>query len=375
MQSDKEKSAVEIDLPEGVPPLLTLYFYIAGSCNLTCKHCWINPDLKENSENGKFLKPEYIRSAIQQAKPLGLRSVKLTGGEPLLHPQFREILTIIRDEELTCPIETNGTLIDDDMAQFLSSEKNKPFISVSIDGSNAQTHEELRGVEGSFLKTVNAVEYLVKHGIRPQVICTLNKKNIGELEEVVKMAEGLGCESVKFNLVQRIGRGDGYGERFGFTLEKALNIYQFVENTVVPSTRMRIEYDIPIAFYKIKRFLRGNLGKCNVFNILGILASGELSMCGIGATVPELVYGHTKNEDLKKVWCESAKLLRLRKNIPAEFEGICSCCIHKELCLGTCIANNYHRTGTFNSSHYFCEGMDKMGLFPQSRKTKGGNNG
>jgi SynChlorMet cassette radical SAM/SPASM protein ScmF len=370
MPSEKEKNnkTIKLDLPEDVPPLISLYFYIAGSCNLACKHCWISPNFVKNSKDGKFVKPEYISAAIKQAQPLGLRSVKLTGGEPLLHPQFREILTLIRNEGLSCPIETNGILIDEDMAQFLASNKNKPFISISIDGSNAKTHEELRGVKGCFKKSINAVKNLVKNSIRPQIICTLHQGNVSELEEVVKMAEGLGCESVKFNLIQKIGRGKGYGEQFGFTLKKTLALYRFVEDTVIPSTSMRIEYDVPFAFYPIKRFLKRSIGKCNVLNILGMLSSGELSLCGIGTTVSELIYGHTKNGDLKKVWCESPELTNLRKNIPAKFKGICNNCIHKDFCLGTCIANNYHRTGKLNSSHYFCEGMDKMGLFPKARK-------
>lgn len=371
-KTDAKKIENKLNLPKGVPPLLSIYFYISGSCNLACKHCWIDPDFKESPKNGNFVNTEYISSAIKQAKPLGLNSVKLTGGEPLLHPQFKEILTIIRKENLFCPIETNGILIDKDMAEFLAADKRKPFVSVSIDGSKALTHDDLRGVKGSFEKSINAIKYLVQNGIRPQLICTLHQRNISELEEVIKMAENLGCESVKFNLIQKIGRGKSYGQRFGFTLKKTLELYRFVEDTVVPSTNLRVEYDVPFAFYPIKRFLKKTLGKCNVLNILGMLSSGKISLCGIGTTVPELVYGHIKNGDLEKIWCENSELISLRKNIPAKFEGVCYNCIHKNFCLGNCIANNYHRTGKLNSSHYFCEGMDKIGLFPETRKKNSG---
>jgi SynChlorMet cassette radical SAM/SPASM protein ScmF len=365
---DNKKIGSELELPQGVPPLLSLYFYISGSCNLACKHCWISPDFAETNENGKFVKTDYIKSAIEQAKPLGLSSVKLTGGEPLLHPQFKKIFTIIRKENLFCPIETNGTLVDEEMAKFLSADKKKPFVSISIDGSKASTHEEIRGVKGSFKKSVNAIKHLVENNINPQLICTLNQKNVSELEEVIKIAENLGCESVKFNLIQKIGRGKGYGEKFGLTIKKTLDLYRFVEDIIVPKTKIRVEYDIPFAFYPLKRFLKSPLGKCNVLNIIGMISSGELSLCGIGNTVPELIYGHIKDGNLKKIWCEAPGLISLRKNIPDKFVGICNNCIHNNYCLGSCIANNYHTTGKLNSSHYFCEGMDKMGLFPKTRK-------
>ena len=85
----------KLDLPEGVPPLTSLYMYIAGSCNLACRHCWISPTYEPDNTKGQFLKLEYIKKAVTEAKPLGLQSVKLTGGEPMLHPQFREIVDYI----------------------------------------------------------------------------------------------------------------------------------------------------------------------------------------------------------------------------------------------------------------------------------------
>jgi SynChlorMet cassette radical SAM/SPASM protein ScmF len=372
MQFDEIKNPQDsglINLPEGVPPLTSLYFYIAGSCNLACKHCWISPEFKENPKEGKFVKPEYVRSAIQQAKPLGLNSVKLTGGEPLLHPKFKEILSIIREGKLSSPIETNGILIDEDMAEFLAADENKPFVSVSIDGSNASTHDDLRGVVGSFNKSINGIKYLVKNGIRPQIICSLHQGNILEIEEVVKMAESLGCESVKFNLIQEIGRGTSFKIKFGISIQQTLDLLHLVENSIVPNTQMRVVYDIPIAFYPIKRFLKRNVGKCNVLNILGMLSSGELSLCGIGTTVPELIYGHVKNNDLRKVWCENAGLLDLRKKIPEKLTGICYNCIHKDFCLGACIANTYFKTGKLNAPYFFSEEADRLGLFPDSRRS------
>ncbi len=42
----KPATARKLDLPEGVPPLTSLYMYIAGSCNLACRHCWISPTMR-----------------------------------------------------------------------------------------------------------------------------------------------------------------------------------------------------------------------------------------------------------------------------------------------------------------------------------------
>ena len=72
--------------------LRSIYFYLAEGCNLRCRHCWINPKYQSEDRSYPVLSLEVFRSVITQAKPLGLSSVKLTGGEPLLHPRIEDIL-------------------------------------------------------------------------------------------------------------------------------------------------------------------------------------------------------------------------------------------------------------------------------------------
>lgn len=211
----------KLNLPKGVPPLTSLYMYIAGSCNLACRHCWIEPDYQATDQNGKFIKLAHLKKAIRQAKALGLGSVKLTGGEPTLHPQFRAIVDYIESQKVSMLMESNGILIDDEMARFLKAKKHFGFVSVSLDGAKAETHDWLRGVKGSYKKAVAGIKSLVKAGFQPQMICTLHKGNVAELEDVVKLARRLGCGSVKFNHVQHMGRGDRFAEKNGFKVREA----------------------------------------------------------------------------------------------------------------------------------------------------------
>jgi len=360
---------VKLDLPKGIPPLTSLYLYISGSCNLACKHCWISPEFAQTSENGKFVKPEYIKNAIIQAKPLGLYSVKLTGGEPLLHPEFESIVDILEKENIVFHMETNGILLEKDMVELLKNRKRKPFISVSVDGAHAETHEELRGVKGSFDQTIEGIKKLVGNGFSPQLICTLHKGNVSEVDDVVILAKKIGCGSVKFNPVQQIGRGDEYCREYGLKVSEIIEINQQVEKKLIQNNNLKIYFDIPFAFYPIRRLI-SDKSRCSMLNILGMLSGGELSLCGIGTTVPELIYGHIKDNNLREVWCESPGLHLLREQVPEKLEGICSQCIHKYFCLGNCVANTYYRTQKLNASYGFCEQAEKLNLFPYSRKNQ-----
>jgi len=365
----RNSDARELNLPQGVPPLTSLYLYIAGTCNLACLHCWITPGFSPDGNGGQFLKLEYVEKAIREAIPLGLNSVKLTGGEPALHPRFREIVSSASKANLRINIETNGTLINEDLANFLSI-KSVSFVSVSIDGSTAKVHDGLRMVEGSHRQALEGIKALVKAGFSPQLICTLHQGNAFQLLEVVNLAESLGCGSVKFNHVQRIGRGERFAIENGLEITEIVQLYQRVEDELQPKSRIPIFFAVPIAFFPIQKLLDDSLNRCNVKNILGLLASGELSMCGIGVNVPELIYGHIETDNLREVWIRHPGLIKLREQVPAQFEGICAQCLHRKICLGYCIAQNYHTSGKLTAPFNFCENAAELGLFPHSRLFK-----
>ncbi|MGB2963635.1 MAG: radical SAM protein [Anaerolineales bacterium] len=362
-----KKDYPPLDLPEGIPPLSSLYLYIARSCNLACSHCWIEPMFDPNGTKGQFIKIEYVEKAIREALPLGLRSVKLTGGEPTLHPQFRELINLLHLAQLDIKIETNGMLMDDPLALFLQ-ENGISFISVSLDGATAEVHDALRGVSGSFERVLMGIASLAQVGYHPQVICTLHKGNIHEMVDFVKLANHLGCGSIKFNHVQRNGRGERFAEKQGLDVDELINLYRVVEKELVPNSLIPIFFDIPFAFVPINKLLTAQLGRCNVHNILGVLAGGELSLCGIGITVPELLFGQIEQDDLRDVWCSTEGLTQLRELIPTQLEGICGQCILRNLCQGECVANNFHISGRLNAPYYFCDQAENLGLFPKLRK-------
>jgi len=357
-------------LPPGVPLLTSLYLYVAGSCNLACRHCWIAPSFIPGGNGGSFLKLEHIHKAVREAAPLGLRSVKLTGGEPTLHPQFCDIVSVLGEAGLATMIETNGTLVDRALASFLRAHPTVTFISVSVDGADAETHDGLRAVAGSFDSALAGIRALVEVGFHPQLICTLHRGNVGQVEKVAALAEALGCSSVKFNLLQRVGRGQRLAADEGLAIEEVLQLNRTIESELVSRFRLRIHLDLPMAFRPIRRLLDDGLGVCAIRNVLGLLAGGELSLCGIGTSVPELIFGHIRTDNLAEVWCTRPALARLREEVPARLEGICGQCLHRDLCLGACVADNYHSSGRLGAAHGFCQQAEELGLFPPTRKLR-----
>jgi SynChlorMet cassette radical SAM/SPASM protein ScmF len=360
----------ELDLPDGVPALTSFYLYLTSGCNLRCRHCWIAPSFVGGEPSpGEYLDLDLLKSAVAEAKPLGLRNVKLTGGEPTLHPQFVEIVDFLTGEGLRMTMETNGTLVDASLARHLKEETSLWFVSVSIDGPSAAVHDPFRGVAGCFDAAVRGFRYLVEVGYRPQLIMCPHRGNVQHVEDVVKMAVELGAGSVKFNPVTRTGRGIAMHEH-GETLdsEEILKLTHFIRGDLQRRTPIRLIMETPLALYTVSELVRGGpAGMCHVRHILGILGTGEMALCGIGRTVPELCFGRLGETSIADVWTNHPVLQQLRQDLDGEYPGICGRCIHARRCLTHCVAQNYQDTGQLVSPAWLCAEAHERGLFPGSR--------
>jgi SynChlorMet cassette radical SAM/SPASM protein ScmF len=348
-------------------PLNRLYFYLTEGCNLACCHCWLAPYHEKGPAVRPCLPADLFRKIVQDAKPLGLSAVKLTGGEPLLHPHFRELLSIIGQEGLELNIETNGVLCSPDIAAEIGKIP-KAFVSVSIDGADARTHDGIRGVTGAFEEAWQGVTHLVQAGVRPQIIMCLMRRNMDQIESLVRMAEDMGAESVKFNVVQPVARG----EKLLNALPDISDIIQrgrYVDMELAPRSSLRLVFDYPAAFRPLSRMAQGDRRNvCGISSILGVLPQGQYALCGIGTHVPDLVFGRAGQDSLEKVWRETPVLNALREGLPGRLQGICSQCLMKEVCLGACVAQNYYRTQNLWAPFWFCQEANEKGLFPQTRR-------
>lgn len=357
----------KIDLPEGVPPLSSYYVYLTGGCNLACKHCYITPTFMPNGGTGGHLDFELFKLAIEEGLPLGLQSVKLTGGEPLLHPDFIRIVDLIRENELNLTIETNGTLITPELANYLKWNSTLSHISVSLDGATRETHDAFRGVKGSFQKAYQGILSLVELDIHPQVIMSIHSGNCDEVESLVRLAESIGSSSVKFNPIQPTGRGGNLAKHKQLQdIHQLIQIGNWVEKDLQKKVSIPLLFGWPMAFQSLRR-LTVLEGKCNIFNILGILSTGHLAMCGVGTHLPDLCYGILGQDSVDDIWHHNIKLLELRKKLPLELDGVCGQCIFKENCMGYCVAGNYSSTRRLTTAYWICQSAFDQGIFPLSR--------
>jgi SynChlorMet cassette radical SAM/SPASM protein ScmF len=312
---------------------------------------------------------DVVRHAIKEALPLGLTSLKWTGGEPTLHPKFPEFLKLQREFGLSGVIETNGMLVTSELADLMQ-ESGVSQVSVSLDSADENIHDAIRGVTGGFKRTVKGVKALVSAGFQPELILTLQRANYIELPAFFALAEKLGAGSAKLNILQPVLRGEKLqSEGEGLSVKEILEIAKKLEGELTINTSLPIHLDLPMAFRPLAKILSGaHDGVCKIMNILGVLPRGDYALCGVGQHVDALSMGAVMASSLPEVWASHPVLQKVRVGLPDELKGVCSGCLMKSACLGSCVAANFQLSGELLAPYWFCAQADVEGLFPESRR-------
>lgn len=180
--------------------LTTVGLEITNYCNLNCIHCY-EGELKCN----KHLCLETIEAVINKVTRFSPQFFVITGGEPFLHPQIKDILIALgkRFASHKFVIATNGTLINEEIVNILRNYENIS-IQISLDGATERTHNLQHG--NSFSRVMNAIDLVTQQLSldRISLQMTVSKINYRECIDVAEFAKSKGIE-VKFQYICMVG--------------------------------------------------------------------------------------------------------------------------------------------------------------------------
>lgn len=153
---------------------------ISNPCNEHCVHCYRHC---LNSKKG-FLTAAQVQSVLEQAKEIGAENVTVTGGESLLNPEWREICKLTESLGFRLSLFTNGSLMTESDADFISTLKNLKEVQFSLYSLDEETHDKITRLKGSCAKTKNAVKMLKERKVPIFISCPAmqeNKKSFPDL--------------------------------------------------------------------------------------------------------------------------------------------------------------------------------------------------
>jgi heme d1 biosynthesis radical SAM protein NirJ len=189
--------------PARKPPGPVVIWNLIRRCNLTCKHCYSISADKDFA--GELSTAEVFRT-MDDLKAFKVPCLILSGGEPLLRPDFFDIARRSKDLGFYTALSSNGTLIDAAMM-----EKIIPidfgYVGISLDGLGA-THDKFRRMDGAFAKSLHALRLCRAAGLKVGVRFTMTQDNFADLPGLLQLVEDEGIDRFYFSHLNYAGRGN-----------------------------------------------------------------------------------------------------------------------------------------------------------------------
>ncbi len=179
------------------PPFIVSYS-ITTKCNLKCKHCY-SESIDQAAPDE--LTTEEAFQLIDDLAKWGIHLLVIDGGEPLCREDLLDIVRYASSQGLRTTIGSNGTLIDEERARKML-EAGVKCVAISVDGTDAQTHDSFRGVSGTFEETLKGIEACRAAGLPFQFNTVIRKETLSQLEDLLRMAVDYGANAAElFDLV------------------------------------------------------------------------------------------------------------------------------------------------------------------------------
>lgn len=193
---------------------------ITGHCNCRCRHCFVSAPHAKYDE----LSFNDCVHILDELAGCGVRKIGLTGGEPLIHPGFKQIIEEISKRRLILStLYTNGLILSDEILQLLKTYNQSPDIQISFDGLG--THEWLRGIKGIQNTVIDSIRRSVKHGFFTHISMVLYKDNLNSILENIRFLDSLGVKSIKISPIENLGEWQAYAKDHGISHEQAYEEY------------------------------------------------------------------------------------------------------------------------------------------------------
>lgn len=302
---------------------------VTRSCNLSCRHC------RASSKLGPYpneLTTQECFKVIDDIVSFSNPIIILTGGEPLLRKDIFEIAEYGNKKGLRMVMAPNGTLLTDENIQKIIASGIRR-ISISLDGPDAASHDNLRQVPGAFEQACEGIRRAKKAGLEFQINTTVTNKNIQFLPKIMSMAKGLGAKAHHIFLLVPTGRAKEM-------VNEELSTAEYEETLAFLALEKKnspIEIKVTCAPHFNRILLQGHFEDAPSLTGRGCMAGvsfcfishvGDLQPCGY----LEMKCGNVRELGFKKAWLESEVFNNIRDW--TKYEGKCGVCEFRAFCGG-----------------------------------------
>lgn len=291
---------------------------LTHKCPLKCKHCYID------AGEGSFISYDKIIELINECEELGVDSIQLTGGEPLLHPKVFEIISYALDKNIKVVLFTSGVVFSDEIFQKFNNYRGekKLSIQVSVDGLK-NNHDAFRGVDGSFERTVTFIKKMREIGVEVIAATTVHNQSFDELSKIVEFEEKMGVSICRISPITFMGRA---------TKEVANKRNVNIVREYIKELAEKFNSDtFKVLYFESEEESKSHKKNCGLGQTgLKIDPNGDVYPCLMSDVTYDNIYFNT----IKEI---QMKYSRIWENINSPNIGICKQCSEQKECNG-CVA-------------------------------------
>ncbi len=311
-------------------------------CNLSCSFCYAGcgkPGPASGGEAVEMSDEEVCRVLETIRRDARCPSVSFTGGEPTLRPGLPRLVRHAKDLGLSVNLISNGQRIDDHLADELAGS-GLDSAQLSLEGSEAGLHDDLVGRDGAFARLWEAAERLRAQSVRVHTNTTVNRRNIGRLEEIVDLAAARGMDRLTMNLLIPCGRAAGDpGLRVSYT-EAGEHILRVRARADARGIQLVWYSPLPLCLFNTIAHGLGNRGCAAADGLLHVGPAGDVLPCS--SFPPGEGLGNLLRQNFEEIWAsDRARFFREKRMMPPG----CAGCADADACQGACVL--YWRTVGF----------------------------
>jgi AdoMet-dependent heme synthase len=394
-----------------------IFWEVTKGCNLRCIHCRATATELSSPLD---LPTTNALNVIKQVSQYALPILVLSGGEPLFRADIFELARFATECGLRVALATNGTLVTKEIARKIV-DAGVRRVSISLDGSNAATHDAFRGIPGAFDATLRGFRNLKELGMSVQINMSIARHNAHELPAVLEMAKSLGADALHTFLLVPVGCGvdiaesqmvpaDEYERILNWFYDRAQEGGIELKATCAPhyfrvarqrrAAEKRTASSMPGGHIAAETPRPGEIGPTEMTMpgstgialhphgaprgngnpgghpggmhamTKGCLAgSGVCFISHVGEVYPcgylPVVAGDLRRQSFPEIW-ENSKVFRELRD-PGNLKGKCGRCEFRNICLG-CRARAYAATGDYLAEEPFCVYQPRMADPKTSRR-------
>lgn len=327
-----------------------------SSCNLRCAHCYAAaqcPKKDMTTEQGKAL--------LDDLAAFGCPVVLFSGGEPFTRPDVLELAQYAVDKKLRVVFSTNGTLINEDMAQKIK-KIGVSYVGISLDGTR-EIHDKFRRCEGAYDRAVNGVRVCRDAGIKVGLRVTMTRDNVSAIPSIFDLMEQENVPRICLYHLVYTGRGAQIADHDlppdlrRKTLEVIIERTVRLHNKGFQTEVLTVDNHCDGPYLYLKMLKEGNPRAEDVMRLLR-MNGGNSTGLGIGCVswdgtvYPDQFWrdkplGNVLETPFSKIWGEPAEgsfldQLRKKKRL---IGGRCATCRFLDVCSGNFRARAEAATG------------------------------